>query len=1336
MSMEIAIEDPAAAHVARGVTILSAKGVGSKGFSFGADGSLRVEAYSKAREFNAHIVEVPDFEALAALLESMLDRPDDVIVLGSIKEGVNRQGMRRRSNGPDATIEDTPGHVMHIDIDGLRCPDGVDMSDDPAGAMEYARGVLVDAAPELADVKIFAALSSSAGVKTDNTVPVHLWCLLQTPLTTKQMKFWAKGVNRVASERLVGKDIGPELIDTSIYTASHIHYTARPRFGAGLHDPFQGKRRWCILAGLEERAAISVPTLDAKRPTKVTQRQQHIYAPRPGAPISIPSIKAALSCIPNNDFPWDDFKRIAMAIYAAVGDDVEAGRQLYHGWASKSCKYDAASTDVAWGEVCASPPSLITEGTLWWLSAWGKTVAAVGAHELPTDDSWKTSKTRLPATFDPPPPRAPIDQIYTSADDQIRRVFVDARFYKGQNAVDNMAAEIDFQLKPFIKNQQHFGSRKARKATLRVKKLECLIAEKISSRGFTDPRGQLFGGYLCAGATLVTADCSSGKSRAVAQAAADNPDIFIDHVSPDIELAREAFQDYEKKIGDRAALHLGMDQPDPEDPNVKMCRRSEEVKAYTAAGGRGTDLCGTKKIGLCQFSETCGYQRQINSTRHQCARVMVSAGSRSIEDHNRWVARRKDLLVIDDFPLPGLFRKEKSEEVTWNDFADPIMRDPFGNVVTEGKVFKFIDDMKPWFSAFEGEARVISAHDIIINDGCHMTPLAMRHDFAKLENVFRDLKYDVRKFEPSTNRNLIAKLKQVSKWNARMMRLSRFCRALDKRMGNRDILYASCNGSDVSIQICGYVDKDIDSIHVPTLILDATGDSYLWDLYFGHVAHEHLPLGNYCIVVEIVQVNDKLFGKTSWTPPEPPDPEKGASEEPANSKTRRNNVEELMRCLMVLDARERKKGGSMGVISYKDTHDFLQSSWPEGTPKPHMVSASKARGLNTMQDCTLLVVIGRPGVRAEDVELMAATLVGRPIVRAEYGHRTGVYYMGDGSVEPATGQEYHLDAIVERIRSQVVLAAVYQWVQRGRLARRTKPLRVMLLTSCAVPWLLVNELVSAATCFRDLTIYHHLMERGIIPLSNAHAAYGYLLGKTADAVKQAFKYDSAPEEDTRAAVNNFHSGVLGDSWSGWTLTTMTEKKYHVALEVVANDEAGAKALLSQFGLLGPEVPQNGTSNSVIPGEIPYRDYIRDFSPSDGVRGKNPGVQPDNGPLTPLFERGVYLNPSAYGAHAVFAALLGCKTTKVENMLRRYPEARERLRAGFQTDGGSLWTVKLGRHPVKVRLADVTEGGVVAAKSVLGPLAEALVLPTMAGAMEGSIASHGSNAEIVNGSGSS
>lgn len=74
-------------------------------------------------------------------------------------------------------------------------------------------------------------------------------------------------------------------------------------------------------------------------------------------------IAEAIAHIPNNDLPYDDWIKVGLALYAALGPD---GRDLWEAWSAEAPKNDPAHTAQKWDSF-ASVRS-VTVGTLFWLA--------------------------------------------------------------------------------------------------------------------------------------------------------------------------------------------------------------------------------------------------------------------------------------------------------------------------------------------------------------------------------------------------------------------------------------------------------------------------------------------------------------------------------------------------------------------------------------------------------------------------------------------------------------------------------------------------------------------------------------------------------------------------------------------------------------------------------------------------------------------------------------------------------------------------------------------------------------------------------------------------------
>lgn len=74
-------------------------------------------------------------------------------------------------------------------------------------------------------------------------------------------------------------------------------------------------------------------------------------------------VEEAVAHIPNNDLPYDDWIKVGLALYAALGPD---GRDLWEGWSARADKNDPEYTAEKWDSF--SSVRSVTVGTLFWLA--------------------------------------------------------------------------------------------------------------------------------------------------------------------------------------------------------------------------------------------------------------------------------------------------------------------------------------------------------------------------------------------------------------------------------------------------------------------------------------------------------------------------------------------------------------------------------------------------------------------------------------------------------------------------------------------------------------------------------------------------------------------------------------------------------------------------------------------------------------------------------------------------------------------------------------------------------------------------------------------------------
>jgi hypothetical protein len=216
-----------------------------------ATGAVVTQGYDRERLWQLEIAEIAHFDALVERLNQGLDEPTMLAVRGAPKVGIDiSRPIIRKSNGPDATIEDVQQHHLHLDIDCIGAPH-LDVVARPEEAQDYALDLIDKAAPELAGAACLLSWSSSAGVYDKTRVKLHAWYWLDEPRTCAELKLWGSHVNARA---------GCRLFDLALFQPVQPNYIARPLF-EGMDDPFPGAARAVVIDGRTPNLVIDKPPL-------------------------------------------------------------------------------------------------------------------------------------------------------------------------------------------------------------------------------------------------------------------------------------------------------------------------------------------------------------------------------------------------------------------------------------------------------------------------------------------------------------------------------------------------------------------------------------------------------------------------------------------------------------------------------------------------------------------------------------------------------------------------------------------------------------------------------------------------------------------------------------------------------------------------------------------------------------------------------------------------------------------------------------------------------------------------------------------------------------------
>ena len=190
-----------------------------------ADGTIA--PYGEAKYFTLEERQVNSLAELSQLLTDLQTQPKACIIRGKYvgdalareRDPAFRPGKVRRSLD---YFDDQPLHTVLIDVDGFE-PLTSDVLTDPRGAIDEFVFTML---PEpFRGAGYHWQLSNSAGHPSKGAeLRAHLWFWLAKPLTSAQLRAWAKSVGLKA--------------DLALFNPVQIHYTALPVFEPGQIDPY------------------------------------------------------------------------------------------------------------------------------------------------------------------------------------------------------------------------------------------------------------------------------------------------------------------------------------------------------------------------------------------------------------------------------------------------------------------------------------------------------------------------------------------------------------------------------------------------------------------------------------------------------------------------------------------------------------------------------------------------------------------------------------------------------------------------------------------------------------------------------------------------------------------------------------------------------------------------------------------------------------------------------------------------------------------------------------------------------------------------------------------
>lgn len=222
-------------------------------------GAWQTESYSAGREFEWAQAEVDSIESLSERLRVLEEQPEWFIIRGGpARSAKYLRRTYRPKNKRAPAFEPVDRQWLCIDIDGLEVPEGVAPGE--PGAIAF----VVEQLPGyFHGVTCHWQWSSSAGIKDQKGLNLHLWYWLDRPACGFSLREWAKDVRE--SHGLP--------VDSMLYNPVQPHFTANPII-EGAPDPIE--KRSGLRAGEFDELSLpdSVLDLEAWRADQQKQRKR------------------------------------------------------------------------------------------------------------------------------------------------------------------------------------------------------------------------------------------------------------------------------------------------------------------------------------------------------------------------------------------------------------------------------------------------------------------------------------------------------------------------------------------------------------------------------------------------------------------------------------------------------------------------------------------------------------------------------------------------------------------------------------------------------------------------------------------------------------------------------------------------------------------------------------------------------------------------------------------------------------------------------------------------------------------------------------------------------
>lgn len=542
----------------------------------------------------------------------------------------------------------------------------------------------------------------------------------------------------------------------------------------------------------------------------------------------------------------------------------------------------------------------------------------------------------------------------------------------------------------------------------------------------------------------------------------------------------------------REGIKLGTDQP--------MCSNIEAVKAALRIGAEVESTVCKHKEAHCPFYETCHYQAQKGPAQKA---DVVFAAHEILFQMVKALSKNFGLVVVDEgFWQDGITGTRLATDRLDHELGAFPVRNPFGTKLDDETthlrdlIERLQGALADMPDGYVRRAPLIKAGLLpATNYEDSSSSIARKLEWRrKVESEMQPGASDEEWKEAVKQFGFIGQLPaRAAMWRA----LEDLIAGSDNATG-RLILETSTTetGTVRWLRVIGHRDIVQPLASLPIIHADATPPldlvrNYLPNLQLACDLEIEAPH------MRVTQVTGTPVGKSALVP-KPPGERKG-KRRGAWTETGEEAEERVTRKRQrLVDACEHLAKGRRGlVITYKDIErDF------EGIKGVEVAHFGAIEGIDRWRDVDVVVIIGRPLPRPDDIERMAAAITGQPVI-------AGKVVKQDREIRPGHPIQCltYTTPEAEMVRQAVTEAAVVQAVGRARGVNRTKdcPVEVyLILDDTVVPGQRVDEVVELADI--EPGAIDHMIARGLVPQfpTDALRLYPHLFSSRS-AAKMAYR---------------------------------------------------------------------------------------------------------------------------------------------------------------------------------------------------------------------------------------